>query len=84
MTLHSVPDPEPIEVYGYIDFHDGLGETGVRRLTIGVCYGITLEDLQACPEDVVLDHTGEVLRHPYGALPRKSTEEERAAVGWTW
>jgi hypothetical protein len=69
--LRSAPDlPDP-DVYGHIDFFTGL-ET--RRLTIAVLPG---------DADVVLDCNGWVVKHPFDSK-RVSTEEERAAVGWTW
>lgn len=74
--LGAVPDrPEP-DVYGHIDFFDGIKTC---RLTVEVDY-----DRDGCPgADIVIEPSGWVLRHPFDA-PRESTEEERAAVGWTW
>lgn len=61
---------------GHIDFFNGI-ET--RRLSIEVDY-----DRDGCPgADIVLDPNGWVQRHPFSE-PRDSTDEERAAVGWTW
>lgn len=73
MTTHlrSVPDRPDPEVYGHIDYWTGI-ET--RRLTI---------DVEPADADIVLSHNGRVLKHPFDS-PRESTEDERAAVGWTW
>jgi hypothetical protein len=68
MPSHSERESE---VYGHIDYFDGIK---TRHLSIAV------EDHAA---DIVLSHAGYVTKHPFDA-PRDSTEEERAAVGWTW
>jgi hypothetical protein len=69
----SVPDQPEAEadVYGDIEFFDGIR---THRLSI------TVEDPSA---DVVLSRSGWVVQHPFRSS-RESTEEERAAVGWTW
>jgi len=59
------------DVYGHVDYFDGMR---THRLTI---------DVQPADADIVLSPNGRVLKHPFDA-PRESTEEERAAVGWTW
>lgn len=69
--LHSVPDWPVPDVYGHIDFWDG---TKTRRLSI---------DVEPADTDIVLSRNGWVVKHPFDH-PRDSTEEERAAVGWTW
>lgn len=75
--LRAVPDrPEP-DVYGHVEFWDGV-ET--HKLSIGVYLG---GDPSKYTEDVLLDPHGWVLRHRWDR-DRMSTEEERAAVGWTW
>lgn len=74
--LKSVPDRPDPDVYGHIDFFDGVK---TRRLTIEVDYA---RDGRG-GVDIVLDPAGWVIRHPFDA-PRDSTEDERAAVGWTW
>jgi hypothetical protein len=81
MTLKSVPDPEPLDAYGHIEVYTGLGVTGMVKLKIGVSYGDPMDDLSY---DILLDQNGQVIRHPLEVTPRMSTEEERAAVGWTW
>ena len=82
---HVVPDPVPQDLYGVVEFFDGVE---VHKLTIGVAYcGTALAlGLQADEDieyDIVLDPHGWVLKHPYGS-GREATEDERAAVGWTW
>lgn len=73
--LEAVPDLP--ELYGRIEFFDGIT---THDLTIGVYCG---GNLDAYAEDVLLDQKGWVLRHRWDSN-RMSTEEERAAVGWTW
>ena len=76
--LRAVPDPPPIEdPFGWIEFLADSSKPPLR-LTIGVAYGDDLPDT-----DIVLNTRGWVVVHPYGA-DRRATEEERAAVGWTW
>ena len=76
-ALSSVPEPEP--VYGVIDVWFGTNDT--RRCTIGVAHAV--ESIALLEEDILLDPNGWVGRHPL-ISGRDSTEEERAAVGWTW
>lgn len=76
--LRAVPDREDPDVYGHIEFFDGQT---VHNLTIGVYYGGPTENYD---EAILLTENGRVIRHPYWSVPRDSTEEERAAVGWTW
>ena len=76
--LRAAPEPEPIEdPYGWIEFTVDTTKPPLR-LTVGVRYG---DDDPGT--DIVLTPNGWVLKHPY-AMQRESTEEERAAVGWTW
>lgn len=76
--LRAVPDRQDPDVYGHIDFFDGVK---THRLSIAEYHGGSLDDY---PEDIILSRACQrVLRHPYD-VPRESTEEERAAVGWTW
>lgn len=77
MTLRAVPDRQDPDVYGHIDLFDGVN---TRRLSIAVSYNL---ETIGRPEDVLLSPNGWVLKHPFEAC-RMSTEEERAAVGWTW
>ena len=80
MTRHlsAVPDRDDPEVYGWVEFLADSTKPP-QRLTVAVDYG------DGDPgTDVVLSPSGTVLKHPYDYAPRKSTEEERAAVGWTW
>lgn len=69
--LGAVPDQPDPDVYGHVDYFNGI-ET--RRLSI---------DVAPADTDIVLRQDGWVLTHPFDR-PRDSTEEERAAVGWTW
>ena len=75
--LHAVPGERLTwdDILWRIDFWNGVE---VDELSIDVQYG---DDDPGT--DVVLDTNGWVLRHKY-SNPRESTEEERAAVGWTW
>jgi hypothetical protein len=74
----SVPDPPPeADFLGHIDFFDGVR---THNLTIGVAYG----DREDETFDVLLDPHGKLVRHPFEGGRTMSTEEERAAVGWTW
>lgn len=79
MTRHlaGVPEREDENPYGSVEFLADSRKPPLR-LTIGVEYG---EDPGT---DIVLTPGGHVVKHPYDHTPRKSTEEERAAVGWTW
>jgi hypothetical protein len=74
VTLHVVPDPA--DVYGYVEFMADTRSEPVK-LSIAVGYG---DDPGT---DIVLGPDGWVCAHPYHQ-GRWSTEEERAAVGWTW
>jgi len=75
--LSGVPGRPVPNVYGQIDFFDGAS---THRLTIGVYYG---GPLASYTDDIVIARSGRIMRHPFDH-PRDSTEEERAAVGWTW
>jgi hypothetical protein len=76
-TLVSAPpSEEPDDPYGWVEFFNGIE---ARRLTVGVRYG---DDDPGT--DIVLDPNGVLLRHPYDVVRTESTDEERAAVGWTW
>jgi hypothetical protein len=81
--LRSVPDRPDPDVYGYVDYFDGQQ---THRLTIAVMdvSGDPAQIVRSASADIVLATNGFVLRHPYEAGHRMSTEEERAAVGWTW
>lgn len=67
----AVPDRVEPDVYGHIDYFDGAT---THHLSIGI------EDPEA---DIVLSRSGWMSKHPFDH-PRFSTEDERAAAGWTW
>jgi hypothetical protein len=75
--LAAVPDQPVVDPYGTVDFLADSSKPPLK-LTVGVSYyGMDPGT------DIVLDPNGFVSKHPYD-VARNSTEEERAAVGWTW
>ena len=77
--LSVVPDQPADDVYGWVPFLANSSRPPLR-LTVGVIYG---DDDPGT--DIAIDRNGYLVRHPYEqGLRHESTEEERAAVGWTW